>query len=53
MWLVSRTGVFTYFCIFFFLAKEVEKRRNKKKNKKNQRRNFQKAERFDNDGRNS
>ena len=53
MWLVSRTGVFTYFCIFSFLAKEVGKRRNKKKKKKNQRRNFQKAERFDNDGRNS
>ena len=49
MWLVSRTGVFT----FFALAKGLGNWRNKKNNKKNQRGNLQKGERFDNDGRNS
>ena len=47
MWLASRTGLFTYFCIF--LAKEFENWRNKKKNKKNQRDNFKEGERFYND----
>ena len=49
MWLVSRTGVFTYFC-FFFLAKRLGNWQYKKKNKKNQTRNLQKGKRFDNDG---
>ena len=51
MWLASRTGLFTYFCIF--LAKEFGNRRNKKKKWKNQRGNFEIVERFNNDRRNS
>ena len=51
MWLASRTGVFTYFCIF--LAKEFGNKRNEKTNQKNQRRNFEESERLDNDRGNS
>ena len=51
MWLVSRTGEFTY--ILFFQAKGLGNWPKKKKKKKKQRGNLQKGKSFDNYGRNS
>ena len=42
MWLASRNGLFTCFCIF--LAKEFRIQQNEKMNQKSQRKDFEESE---------